>query len=47
MCANGSNMIQWQDFKVLYVPTVDVESFRLAIAITVSDEVILVLIDAI
>ena len=46
MCANGSKMIQEQDFTVSYVPTVDADSFRLAIEIAVSDEMIIVFIDA-
>ena len=37
MCANGSKMIQRQDFTVSYAPTVDADSFRLSIAIAVSD----------
>ena len=45
MCANGSKMIQEQDFTVSYVPTVDADSFRLAIEIAVSDEMIIVFID--
>ena len=39
-------MIQEQDFTVSYAPTVDEESFRLSIAITASDERIVVFIGA-
>ena len=46
MCTNGSKMIQGQDFKVSYAPTVDADSFRLSIALAVSDEMIIVFIDA-
>ena len=46
MCANGSKIIQGQDFTVSYALTVDANSFRLAIAIAASDEMILVFIDA-
>ena len=46
MCANGSKMVQGQDFTVSYAPAVDADSFRLAISIVASDEIILVFIDA-
>ena len=39
-------MRQGQDFAVSYAPTVDVDSFRLLIAIAASDEMIVVVIDA-
>ena len=46
MCANGSKMVQGQDFTVSYAPTVDVDSFRLSIEISGSDKMIVVFIDA-
>ena len=38
MCANGSKMIQGQDFTVSYAPTVDADSFILSIALVASDK---------
>ena len=46
MCANGSKMIQGQDFTVSYALTVDADSFRLSITIAALDKMIVVFIDA-
>ena len=46
MCANGSNMVQGQDFTVSYAPTVDADSFRLSLNISASDDMVVVFIDA-
>ena len=45
MCANGSKMIQGQDYTVSYAPTVDVDSFRLTSIISASDDIVVVFID--
>ena len=42
MYANGSKMMQGQHFTVSYAPTIDADSFRLSIAIAVTDKMIVV-----
>ena len=46
MCANGSKMIQGVDFITSYLPTVDVDSFRLPANVAASEQMIIVFIDS-